>query len=249
MSQEEFDILIAMLISSATFIFLIGIMVAMSYKFMKRNQLQKDILFRSILETQELEKNRISRDIHDGLGGLLSGTKIRLSEIINHPILNEESLESIKVAYDLVKRAETEARNASLALTPETIVISGMKVALDELFIDFSQYFTMDIENEFPEGISNHFEIQLYRIFQELLNNALKYSRATKIIISIMSVGKDLEILFWDNGIGMDLEKLNYQGNGIKNIKLRTQFLCGKIKIKNDNGLQFHFKFDLLKLK
>lgn len=201
MSEERKDIFIAMLFSGASFLFLISIMIIITYRYMRKSQSQKELLFKSILDAQEDERNRIARDIHDGIGGLLSGAKIQLGNMVSDNISILELKKIAKVVYGYITKASIEARNATHALTPGSIALSGIRGAIDQLCGDFNQHFEVELINNFPDEINKHYEIQIYRIIQELFNNALKHSKATKVRLSILAFQNTLEIKFEDNGV------------------------------------------------
>jgi signal transduction histidine kinase len=249
MSEEREDIFLAMLFSGATFFFLLSIMIIIIYKYMIKSQKQKELLFKSILNAQEEERKRIGRDIHDGIGGLLSGAKIQLGSIVFGNLSNLEMQNISKVVYGYITRANIEVRTATYALTPDSIALSGIKGAIDQLCDDFKLHFEVELINNFPEGINKQYEIQIYRIIQELFNNALKHSNAENVILSINTTqSANLEIKFQDNGIGFEYDSNEILGSGLINIKNRIIYLGGDLKFSNLNGSNIFINFNLNKL-
>ncbi len=250
MSKEREDILIAMMFGGASFVFLITFMIIIIYRYMKKVQSQKEFLFKLILDAQEDERNRIGRDIHDGIGGLLSGAKIQIGNIVSGNLSILEMQNIANVVYGYITNASIEARNATHALTPSSIALSGIKGAIDQLCGDFNQHFEVELINNFPEGINKHYEIQIYRIIQELFNNALKHSNAKKVSLSIFTTQSNtLEMKFHDNGVGFEYDTKEIVGSGLSNIKNRTNFLGGNLKYSNLEGSNFFFTFHLNKLQ
>jgi signal transduction histidine kinase len=216
---------------------------------MKNSHSQKELLFKSILDAQEDERNRIARDIHDGIGGLLSGAKIQLGNILSNDLSNSEMQKIIKDIYGYITRASIEARNATHALTPASIALSGIKGAIDQLCVDFKEHFEVEQINNFPEFINIHYEIQIYRIIQELFNNTLKHSKATKVLLSIQLSQNTMEIKFEDNGVGFEFYNRTKEGYGLTNIKNRINFLEGNLHYSNNSGSTYLITLNLNKLK
>ncbi|MCC9072765.1 histidine kinase [Flavobacterium sp. F-65] len=191
---------------------------------------QKLSISNALIEGEEVERKRIARELHDGLGSMLSGLKIHLNladkeNAVNAPNINLLLNESIK-----------ELRNISQNLMPESLLKLGLEDALRDLCLANSNAKT-DVEFQYlikKSNVPKHFEIMIYRIIQELLNNALKYANASNILISC-SQNKDIFfITVEDNGIGFDItEAKNKQGMGLRNIKNRVAFLNGKLEIES----------------
>lgn len=191
---------------------------------------QKLSISNALIEGEEVERKRIARELHDGLGSMLSGLKIHLNladkeNAVNAPNINLLLNESIK-----------ELRNISQNLMPESLLKLGLEDALRDLCLANSNAKT-NVEFQYlikKSNVPKHFEIMIYRIIQELLNNALKYANASNILISC-SQNKDIFfITVEDNGIGFDItEAKNKQGMGLRNIKNRVAFLNGKLEIES----------------
>ncbi|MBB4801251.1 signal transduction histidine kinase/ribosomal protein S20 [Flavobacterium nitrogenifigens] len=189
---------------------------------------QKLSISNALIEGEEIERKRIARELHDGLGSMLSGLKMHLNladrenNAIN-PNINGMLNDSIK-----------ELRNISQNLMPESLMKLGLEHALKDLCASHStSETTIDFQylikkSAFPQ----HFKIMIYRIIQELLNNALKYAKASQILISC-SQNKDVfYITVEDNGIGFNIKHAEKRdGMGLRNIKNRVAFLNGKLEI------------------
>jgi len=189
---------------------------------------QKLSISNALIQGEEIERKRIARDLHDGLGSMLSGLKMHLSLVNrennkNSPNINEMLNDSIK-----------ELRNISQNLMPESLMKLGLEHALKDLCVSHS---TLETVVEFQYLIKKskfpqHFEIMIYRIIQELLNNALKYAKASQILVSC-SQNKDVFfITVEDNGVGFNvIHAEKREGMGLRNIKNRVAFLNGKLEI------------------
>lgn len=187
---------------------------------------QKLSVSNALIEGEEAERKRIARDLHDGLGSMLSGLKI-------HVKLAEKGNEVRTNVNDLLDNSIKELRNISQNLMPESLVKLSLEHALRDLCIANSNPET-NIEFQYlikKASLTKNYEIMIYRIIQELLNNAMKYAKASQILVSC-SQNKDVFfITVEDNGIGFDVSQDNRIGMGLRNIKNRVDFLNGKLEI------------------
>ncbi|MBW1658118.1 sensor histidine kinase [Flavobacterium quisquiliarum] len=187
----------------------------------------------ALIQGEEIERKRIARDLHDGLGSMLSGLKMHLNiadrdNKENSPNINEMLNDSIK-----------ELRNISQNLMPESLMKLGLEHALKDLCASHSTSETV-IELQYlikKSSVPEHFKVMIFRIIQELLNNALKYAKATEILVSC-SQNKDVYfITVEDNGIGFNIKHAEKrEGMGLRNIKNRVAFLNGKLEIDSEIG-------------
>jgi len=185
---------------------------------------------KALIQGEEIERKRIARDLHDGLGSMLSGLKIQLNNKRN------EATETINGVDTLLDKSIRELRNISQNLMPETLSELSLEHAVRDLCVANSNALT-HIEFQYlikKLKISKNDEIMIYRIIQELLNNALKYAKASQVLISC-SHNKDVFfITVEDNGVGFDVsDAKNKNGMGLKNIKNRVDFLNGKLEIES----------------
>ncbi|KFF04917.1 sensor histidine kinase [Flavobacterium reichenbachii] len=189
---------------------------------------QKLSISNALIQGEEIERKRIARDLHDGLGSMLSGLKIHLN------LADRENKEIGPNINAMLNDSIKELRNISQNLMPETLQKLGLEHALRDLCVSHSNSQT-SVEFQYlikKPNLPQHLEIMIYRIIQELLNNALKYAKASQILVSC-SQNKDVFfITVEDNGIGFNVgyaEKR--EGMGLKNIKNRVAFLNGKLEI------------------
>ncbi|KAF2331042.1 tetratricopeptide repeat-containing sensor histidine kinase [Flavobacterium ginsenosidimutans] len=194
---------------------------------------QKLSVSNALIEGEEIERKRIARDLHDGLGSMLSGLKIHLN------LADRENNENAPNINGMLNDSIKELRNISQNLMPESLMKLGLEHALRDLCASHS---TVETTIEFQYLIKKttlpqHFKIMIFRIIQELLNNALKYAKASQILVSC-SQNKDVFfITVEDNGIGFNVEYAEKRdGMGLRNIKNRVAFLNGKLEIDSISG-------------
>ncbi|WP_454045813.1 ATP-binding protein [Chryseobacterium sp. Marseille-Q8038] len=189
----------------------------------------------ALLEGQEQERGRLARDLHDGLGGLLSGTKHQLSYLNPHQSENIE--EGISKSIDQIDGAVEELRRVAHNLMPDLLMKYGLEVAIKEFASRISNN-ALDIHTEFinySNSLSKEKQLIIYRIIQELVNNAIKHANTSEIIIQISEEENLLNLTVEDNGKGFDPTGLNARKTaGFHNIELRVQFLKGTMNITSE---------------
>lgn len=203
-------------------------------KFNKELLKQQKLRLKVIVETQEKEKKRIARDLHDGIGQLLAGLKINMGrfdkEIKN---LSFEKKKAFNTSTKILDQACNELRSISHQMMPRALSEAGLVATIDDLLdstIKNSKlkynFETHGIKKRLPENI----EIGIYRIFQELLSNILKHAKANEIFIHLFKNKNYLILVVEDNGIGFILNSDN-KGMGLTNIATRVEAMNGTFTI------------------
>ena len=201
----------------------------------KEKQNSKISTLTALLEGQEQERGRLARDLHDGLGGLLSGTKLQLSSLDSHQSENIE--EGISKSITQIDDAVEELRRVAHNLMPDLLMKYGLEAAIREFATRMSNS-TLDIHTEFinySNSVSEEKQLIIYRIIQELVNNAVKHADTSEIIIQISEEENVLHLTVEDNGRGFDPAGLNVRKTaGFHNIESRVQFLKGTMNITSE---------------
>jgi len=190
-------------------------------------------LFSSFFDGQEDERQRLSRELHDGLGQLIVATKMKTESLMNsgHGI-NHENIEKLRQMFDSLV---DEVRNISANLAPPALQQFGLEMALSQTCKEISAHsrinviFDSDIS---ASPLDKRISVYLFRIAQECLNNALKHSGANEIIVTLIGNDKNVSLTIQDNGIGINLE-LAAQGKGVGlySLRERVKLLNGLIDI------------------
>ena len=191
---------------------------------------QKLSVSSALIEGEEVERKRIARDLHDGLGSMLSGLKIHLK------LAEKENALSAAEVNTLLDNSIKELRNISQNLMPESLLKLSLEHALRDLCMANSNAKTK-IEFQYliqKPNLPKNYEIVIYRIIQELLNNALKYANASEILVSCSQNKDTFFITVEDNGVGFNTANKNDSGMGLRNIKNRVEFLKGKLEIESE---------------
>jgi len=213
---------------------------------------QKNIEMKAILDGAEKERIRISREIHDSIMVQFSVVKMNLSSYTSN---NGEPLTAEKL-QPIVKQLDDATDNLRLAahhLMPDRLEEDGLEEALF--------YFCNNLQKNIPIKISfqtvgvipllpSYFELSLYRIIQELMQNIIKHSGADEAILQISAEQEHLTVIVEDNGKGMDC-KAAYQGLGLKSIHARVNEFQGNMTIDSapNVGTTVHLEFDLDKIQ
>lgn len=199
---------------------------------------QEKLRFKATLEAEEQERVRIAKELHDGLGQLLSTAKLNVAGLSED--YQEERPVLLTNAIQLIDEAVDEVRSISHNMMPNALIRLGLVAALKEAAakISASQALKVmvnvsDMEQRLPESV----EISCFRMIQELLNNSIKYAQAKEINIDIGRKDELLTISVADDGIGFDTSVVeNSQGIGWKNLQARASLLNGTIEVNSVMG-------------
>lgn len=206
-------------------------------------------LLSAVISAEERERKNFSKELHDGLGPVLSSAKMTISAI-NKKDTPKQTSELLEKIESLVDNAIISTREISNHLTPHVLERYGLKKAIEIFIRNTSIKETINIElstNIEKKRFKYNIEVILYRIFCELVNNTLKYANATNIDIIIQENKKMLELNYKDNGIGFDIEREEYSGMGLTNIKSRVTSLNGFIEMDSTPLKGFHINIKLPK--
>ena len=194
----------------------------------------------AVLKGEEQERSRLAKDLHDGLGGLLSGIKLQLGAMKGNLILSEANGLVFNNALNKLDESINEMRRVAHNMMPETLMKLGLKQALQDYCAYLSSSGNFLINSEFhglEERMDSAAEISVYRIVQELLNNAIKHSGSTTILAQVMRAGNNLTITVEDNGQGFELHDAHtLKTAGLRNVRSRVNYLNGKMDILTSLG-------------
>lgn len=217
-------------------------------------ELEKDkqiIAINSILKGEEIERLRMARELHDGLGGLLSGVRLSLSGIKGNAILDENGIERFSNAIALLDNSITELRRVAHNLMPEALIKFGLNEALNDYCSKLSDNGKCMVRFQSfgkKTRLEKEIEISIYRIIQELVNNALKHADASEILVQKIQEDTRLHVTVQDNGKGFDVSVLNTsKGNGLSNVKNRIESLNGKLDVTSriNEGAEFSVEIEI----
>ncbi len=199
-------------------------------------QQQKEIqLLQALMQGEEKERSRIAKDLHDGVAGMLAAVKMHLStEEKEQPVQSK----GYKKALELLNEATIEVRKTSHNLMPEVLLQHGLDTALRRYCNNISSaslqvhYYFIGEEQRYVDS----FELSVYRIVQELLNNIFKHSKATEASVQLSIQDNVLSISIEDNGIGFPKQPAQAGGMGLDSLKHRIHALNGNIELNAETG-------------
>lgn len=229
---------------------LIGIFfLASYYKSAKKLSVQKEInhqqhlneiehqhhlkIVQEMLDAEERERQRIGRDLHDGLGGMLAGIKMNLTQ------QQKTEYHNLTTVISRLDESVVELRRIARNMMPESLLKIGLETSLrdlcdlqqsDETMIDFQ---SIDIAKTIPDATQMH----IYRIVQELLSNAMRHGHPSNIMLQCSQNQNIFYITVEDDGKGFDVSLLDQSpGIGFTNIKNRVEYLKGNMEIVSAKG-------------
>ncbi len=195
----------------------------------------------AVLKGEEHERTRLAKDLHDGLGGMLSGIKYSMNTMKGNLVMTPENQQSFERSMDMLDSSIQEMRRVAHNLMPETLVKFGLDTALKDFCNDINQsgalkvnYQSFGMENA---AIDQTTAITIYRIVQELINNTMKHAAAKTAIVQLTKTNQQLSVTVEDDGKGFDSSILQQsKGIGWSNIQNRVDFLKGKLDINSTEG-------------
>jgi len=233
--------------SSLFILGIIFILILVTLNAKKRTLLdvqRKELEFETILNKVQLksiedERRKLGSILHDDLGQLLTLIHMQLSELKK----NDRDNSSLKMIEDLCNSASERCSSISKMLFPATLIRLGFIEGLQELISDIQHATRIHIEFKHDDfELSDDKSSNLFRIFQELLNNTLKHAKATKVNIHIHNTELGICVNYSDNGIGLN-KKSNVEGLGTTTINTRLHILGGEIVTSNQKKKGYTISF------
>jgi len=210
----------------------------------ERKLLDKKILD-AVIKTEEQERERFAKNLHDDLGPLLSSIKMYIGSL-NVSIDRGKQEFILAQLNEIVKEAITTTKEVSNDLSPHILNNYGLVSAIDNFIQKVPPSVKVNFESSLPsERYSNSIENAFFRIVKELINNTMKHSGAKRIDIKLEEKGQQLSLSYSDNGKGFDLQKQNsskVKGMGISNIISRAKSLNGIYEIFSKGNMGFSFQ-------
>ena len=207
----------------------------------KITELEKDkqlLAVDAMLKGQEDERNRIAKDLHDGLGGMLSGVKISFMNMKENMIMTAENVVIFERSINALDNTISELRKVAHNLMPEALVKFGLNDAIKDFCMSMQSSTNSNITYEnmgVSRSLGNTGDIYIYRIIQELISNAIKHGEPKQIFVQLTTTPTKILITVEDNGKGLDVNKLAAsKGIGIANIKHRVNYFKGQIEFQNN---------------
>ncbi len=239
---------ISLVTSGGILITILLIVLYRNYRIKQR--LQQDKLRISVMDSEEKERTRIARELHDSIMIRFAVVKMNLSTFIGTHAYNKDT-EELKNILKQLDQATGKLRSAAHNLMPDMLLQEGLVPALDYFCDNCSEMTDMEIELLYYGSIPRlevNFELSLYRIIQELVQNVIKHAAATQVIIQLSCQEQILTVTVEDDGVGMDSRDVHLnKGIGLKSIENRVKALNGNIEIESSkgSGVSVYLQFQL----
>lgn len=237
-----------------TFIILLAIILFVTYY--QRKQIQQKIaiqelksemqrqMLESALEVQEVERVRIAKDLHDEVGAMLSVTKMSFNQLLRKLDSTEDLAKMGKQTRELLEQSISQVRRISKELVPSTLEEFGLILSIDEFIqkvhLASTTSFTFSYEGiAEKQRFDKKIELTIYRLIQELVNNALKHAEAQEITLKLTTKDNKIIFIFTDDGKGFDFTATRNDpksGLGLRNMESRLSVINGAIDVQSSIG-------------
>ena len=197
---------------------------------------------RAMIQGEERERARLARELHDGVGGMISAIKMKASTLLQNGSDTETEI------IPLLDKTSAEIRRTAHNLMPEILTRFGLVEAIKDYIqqirndgstlIEFQSY-------EVPADLVKEVQLNIYRITQELINNALKHSEATEILVQLSGTNDRLMLSVDDNGNGELNKTGKTKGMGLKTVEYRVQWMGGKWDMQFQPGQGVSHQIDI----
>jgi len=205
----------------------------------------------AIIKGEERERRRFAREMHDGLGPLLSAIKLYVNELNSVSLEEDERQELTKHSNELLDEAVSATRTISNNLMPTVIESYGLVKAIQAFCdkVNKTNQVNITFETEhIEERLDSNLELIFFRVISELINNTIKHAQAENIYILLVKHEDRLSLYFKDDGVGFDVDEIIHsenKGMGLKNIISRIRSINGKYSFNSAPGEGFTIKIEV----
>lgn len=246
-SQQDFTLFV--IVIALSFLIMVTFLVGIMLNIFRQRVLNQKKILDAIYNAQENEKTRIAEDLHDNLGASLSALKLHIDEI-REESKDSNAVEMVNESSELLDSIVNDLRYIVRNQASKYLITNGFHHELERFKNNFSRKnkikFTFEDSKQLP-SLDNKFGINLFRIIQELINNSIKHSGCSEIILKLSKNGSHLELFYEDNGKGFDADAEINSGMGLSNINARVKLFNGKYQLETSpgNNTRYKFQFDI----
>ena len=201
---------------------------------------QQEEATRAVLEAEEAERQRIAKDLHDGVGQMMSAAKMNLSAFEDgHQFKTADDKQAFEKIISLVDDSCKEVRAVSHNMMPNALLKNSLAAAVRE-FIDKLDHRKLKVHlytEGLEEKLDSNVETVLYRVIQECVNNVIRHSGADTVDITLIHEPEEITATIEDNGSGFDMaDQEKFNGIGLRNIRTRVEYLRGTVDFDSAPG-------------
>lgn len=242
--QQTYLVIIALIIIVALVILIFFLIRG---RFKRKQQLAenenqialREAFIDATLQSQEAERKRVAQDLHDGMGQLITELRFLIGNI-KPTTTQDDRVSIVETGERVLNDMHKEVRAVAFNLMPQTLIQSGLVPALREMALRIAERQPLKVEVtsfDMEQRLADVEEISLYRMVQEWVNNIIKYSGATKVVVNIVRNEYELSLTIEDDGTGFDSSKLEQsKGHGWKNILSRAGLIKATVEIDSTVG-------------
>jgi signal transduction histidine kinase len=195
----------------------------------------------AVLQGQVEERTRLAKDLHDGLGSILSSAKLSFSQIKDNLVITAQDANAFDRSMNILDMSINELRRVAHNMMPEALMKFGLDTALKDFCDSVGQSGALQLTHQSYQidetSIPPIKAAAIYRIVQELVNNVIRHAQATRALVQLIREGNVLNITVEDNGKGFDKTILaSSDGMGYLNLENRVAYLSGKMDIQTSPG-------------
>lgn len=195
------------------------------------------------IEGRNLERERVARDLHDNLGAMLSSVKMQVGSIEKRMgTLEEEVVQQFNIVSTILNESVEEIRRISHNMLVGALEKFGLQSVIIQMVEEIRKSSNMEVNldmHEMDKQLDKQLEAQLYPIFQEIIKNTLKHSKAKRIDIQLNKFDDTIALMVQDDGVGFDKELVMTKQNsgiGLQNIQKRVSTLDGELSVETEVG-------------
>lgn len=217
----------------------------------KEKQARQKESSKIMIQTQESERERFAKDLHDGIGQLLSATKLNVMSI-EGKIMSDlpDLMPQLQNIKKLINDSIQEARGVSHDLMPPMLKDFGLRMALEDLAQKINMAGRLKYTFKYygpDDNINDEIKRCVFRVIQEITNNIMKHAKANRITVQVVNSGEELIISVEDDGIGFNIREVlrRKKGLGLYSIRNRIRTFDGFLEIDSRPGAGTLFSFEI----
>jgi signal transduction histidine kinase len=226
-------------------VLIIAFILSVFFFRLKRKEFLKQKLMEAVVDTEAIERKRIARDLHDGLGPLLSAINHYFQAYIDAKDVEKNSIQ--EKTQQVISAAVDEVTRIAHNISPYILEKHGLFTALKNFIshLESSSKINVFLNVDSLKRFESKKELTVYRCLAELMTNTIKYANATAINIDITDIDKQIIIIYTDDGIGFNLNQVNSDGMGLNNIRKRVETFDGKIHMDSSPNQGVRVKIEI----
>lgn len=215
-----------------------------------RKETEREVLS-AVIRTEERERERFAKDMHDSVGPLLSTIKLYVNELQSSSLADDERKDYVSQTNEIIDESINTIRTISNNLMPRVIHQYGLIKAVESFCEKVNKTNTINIEiqkRNLDERMDQNLELILFRVITELVNNTLKHARANTILVELEKNEDKVMMRFRDDGIGFNVGEIMTSENvgmGLKNIISRVKSINGDYKFESEPGKGFKIEVNI----